>query len=434
MHSQTVREIAGLRGPNRSCKFVDCHDEWGVSRAKREEVGDESAMWLAIFSILLSVIGLFLSTWIVLPAPTFFLLPLSVGAPELAPWLLVGNGLATAIAINLRSHPIRYVSTGVALLGVGLSCLPLLQLPSVVRDANAAFEQQLGIKVTALDPLHPYSWRQQPFSALDAFRGIPPLSVRHDSAIPFATPAGILLTLDVYHPVKASIYPAIVTAYGGAWQRGSRADHAEFNRYMAARGYVVFAISYRHAPQFQFPAQQEDVRAALDWIERNAADYGADRDRVAILGRSAGAHLALLQAYSDESPPIRAAIDFYGPVDLVQGYQFPPTPDPINTRTTLETFLGGSPAELLELYRQASPITYVKEGLPPTLLLYGGRDNVVQAKYGRALAERLLDKGNTALLIEIPWADHAYDTIFNGVSSQLSLYYIERFLAQTLGG
>ena len=67
--------------------------------------------------------------------------------------------------------------------------------------------------------------------------------------------------------------------------------------------------------------------------------------------------------------------------------------------------------------------------LPPTLLIYGGRDNVVESKYARQFAEKLNESGTSAAYLEIPWAEHGFDEIFSGVSSQLSLYYTERFLA-----
>lgn len=389
-------------------------------------------MVLSIISALLSAVGLFLSAWIVLTAPTFSLLPLSVGAPELAPWLLVGNGVALILAAFQRIPPVRLLAGSVALVGMGLSCVPLVQIPSLVREIDTAFEQHLGVEAEAIAQTSPQALRQQPFSAIDAFSGIPPSSVKHETGIQFASPNGIPLTMEVYRPPDDGVYPAIVSIYGGAWQRGSASENARSNQYLAARGFVVFAISYRHAPQFQFPAQLEDVKSAMQWIDERAKEYGADRDRVCVIGRSAGAHLAMLLGYSGDFPGIKAVVNLYGPVDLVQGYREPPVPDPIDTRTTLRSFLGGPPESFPELYRQASPSALVRGNLPATLLIYGQRDNVVEVKYGRELAARLQAYENRSLLIEIPWADHAFDTIFNGVSSQVSLYYIERFLTWVL--
>lgn len=399
---------------------------------------------LASLPVILSSVGLFLSVWIVLPAFTAALLPLTVGAPEISPWLMAGNAIAIAITVSIRAYPFWKGSVAIACLAFTLSCLPLVQLPLVVRQLSSDLQPTIGdTYFPASSSQPPTAFRRHPFTILDSIRGIPTADVIHESAIPFATPAGEELALDIYRPARelpaqtVVLNPTLITIYGGAWQRGSPSNNAEFNRYMASQGYTVVALDYRHAPQFRFPAQIEDVWTALAWIDERAERYNIDRDRLAVLGRSAGAQLAMLLAYSKEPPiadlpPIRAVVSFYGPVNLASGYRQPPIPDPIDTRQTLEIFLGGSPDEVPELYRQASPISYVRPNLPPSLLIYGGRDLVVKAEYGRELAQTLEATGNTVAWIEIPWADHAFDTIFNGVSSQLSLYYIERFLAWAL--
>ena len=79
----------------------------------------------------------------------------------------------------------------------------------------------------------------------------------------FGAPDGSPLRIDIYSPPRAGPHPAIVQVYGGAWQRGDPRDDASFAGYFAARGYVVFAIDYRHAPRWRWPAQIEDVRNAL---------------------------------------------------------------------------------------------------------------------------------------------------------------------------
>ena len=220
-----------------------------------------------------------------------------------------------------------------------------------------------------------------------------------------------------------------VQIYGGAWQRGKPGDNRDFARWLAARGYVVFGIDYRHAPAFHWPAQIDDVRLCLAWIREHAAEFDADTSRVAFIGRSAGAHLALIAAYSHGPLPARAVVSFYGPVDLTESYANPPHPDPIRTRPVEEALIGGTPAEKSEAFREASPITYVTRGLPPTLLIIGDRDHIVEPLYVARLRDRLAATGTTVALLDIPWADHAFDEVFNGPSSQLALYHTERFLA-----
>lgn len=130
--------------------------------------------------------------------------------------------------------------------------------------------------------------------------------------------------------------------------------------------------------------------------------------------------------------PVKAVVNYYGPVNLTKGYYDPPFPNPINTRDVLENFLGGTPEELGELYHQASPINYVRPNVPPSLLVYAGRDHIVKSTFGRQLYEKLRSTGNDAIWVKIPWAEHAFDAVFNGVSNQLTLYYTERFLAWAL--
>lgn len=227
-------------------------------------------------------------------------------------------------------------------------------------------------------------------------------------------------------------YPAIVVIYGGAWQSGEPGYYPNFSRYLAAQGYTVFAIDYRHAPRYQFPAQLDDVRTALTFIRQHADEYEADVEQMALIGRSAGAHLAMLAAYQPDALPVQAVISYYGPTDLAAAYVDPPRPDPLDIRSVLETFLGGSPDELLGQYRLASPISYVTRSLPPTLLIHGSRDNIVEAKFARRLLDRLHTTNTPAALLEIPWAGHSFDAVFQGLSNQLALYYTERFLASTL--
>jgi acetyl esterase/lipase len=374
-----------------------------------------------------------LCLWIVLPAPIFSLLPLSVGSPEISPWLVSINFLSamilTTILLKNQSEWGLQVALSLSVAALILSSLPLVQLQQARSNAGDSMIELMGEEAFANPIIHPSKMRSQPFVLADAFRGIAIMPVRESLDIPFATPGGVTLTLNVYRPMAVGDYPAIVLIYGGAWQRGNPAQDAMFSRYMANQGYVVWAISYRHAPQFQFPAQINDVRSALTFIKQNAVEYETDLNRVAIMGRSAGAQLASLAGYGESPIAFRAVVNYYGPVNLTAGYYDVPNPDPIGSRSVLTTFLGGTPDEKGAEYYAASPLNAVRRDLPPSLLIYGGRDHIVMSKFGKRLALALAAKQNQAVFIEIPWADHAFDSVFNGVSNQFALYYTERFLA-----
>jgi len=98
----------------------------------------------------------------------------------------------------------------------------------------------------------------------------------------------------------------------------------------------------------------------------------------------------------------------------------------------IAALFGGTPVQIPEPYRAASPLTYVSAKAPPTLLLYGRRDHIVEARFGRILNDRLRAAGATSILLELPWSEHAFDLVPSGLGGQVSLYYTERFLAWAL--
>ena len=375
-------------------------------------------VWLAIA---LAAAALFLSVWIYLPAPTYFLLNFSVGAPEVCQWIAL-----TALVAMLLAGPSARQSGGtrVALtfggVAFALAISPFARLASTERRFAASMQGR------SVEPARPM--RASPLSVVDLFRGIASGDARVTRGVVFAEPSGVRLTMDIYQPPTRGTFPVIVQIYGGAWQRGEPGDRANFASLLASRGWVVFAIDYRHAPAFQWPAALDDVHAALAWIREHAIQYDADTTRMVLMGRSAGAHLAMLAAYKEPRAAVRGVVSYYGPADLPDAYFHPPRPDPLDIRDVDVKFIGGSPEQKPREYADASPVSYADRAQPPTLLIQGARDNIVEARYARALRERLAAGGTNVAYLEIPWAGHAFDAVFNGTSSQLALYHTERFL------
>jgi len=376
---------------------------------------------------ILAALLLFLSLWIVVPAPTIWLLPLGVGAPEVSPMLFGASALV--LLLTLRRLGRRKLAALMALAAAALSSMPYSNLAQTER----AFDRELArvFPPQSRRAAAPPDARPGPFAPRDLFLGIETGEVRIVRAVKFAAPDGLPLVLDIYRPVGEGPFPVLVQVHGGAWQRGGRSDNETFARYFASHGYVVFAIEYRHAPRFPWPAALEDTRAALTWIEAQCVTFGGDPARIAVIGRSAGAHLAMLAAYAGQAR-VAAVVNYYGPADLAKGWREPPQPDPIGVRGVLEAFLSGTPEQQPRAYREASPITYVSGAAPPTLHIYGRRDHAVLPVFGRDLHARLREAGARSVYLEIPWAEHAFDELPGGLSGQLSLYYTERFLAAAL--
>jgi len=375
--------------------------------------------WLTL-AVALS--ALWIAVWIVLPPPNYFLLRFAVGAPELAAWLIVASLVGVALALP------RATTTTSARFAIA-ACIVSIALAGSVfvrfRATAARFDE--ATRALSAEPAQPL--RRTRLSLADLFRGIPVGRARITRGVVFAQPDNKPLTIDVYQPESAGPHPIVVQIYGGAWRNGAPGDFAKFAQWLAGGGYTVFAIDYRHSPQWHWPAHLDDVSTALTWIASHATEYGGDTSRVALLGRSAGAHLALLAAYRPTPLRVRGVVGFYAPVDLTDAYKNPPKPDPLDIRSVEKAFIGASPDQMPEQYAAASPISYTLGRVPPTLLIFGGRDNIVEPRYGRQLRDALTASGNHVAYLEIPWAEHAFDEIFNGPSSQLALFYTERFLA-----
>jgi acetyl esterase/lipase len=247
----------------------------------------------------------------------------------------------------------------------------------------------------------------------------------------FAQRAGGPLALDYYSASEANA-PLLVVIHGGGWRAGAADDLASLNYWLAARGVAVAAIRYRFAPAHPFPAAVDDVRAAIDWLKARSDDLGFDGGRIALLGRSAGGHLALLAAYSAADPAVRGVISFYGPTDLVWSWEHP-SPEPVyDSRGTLAGFTGGTPIDRPDVYAAASPLSFVA-GAIPTLLVHGVRDPLVSVEHSRMLTDSLRSRGSPVTFIEMPWATHGCDFAFNGPCGQISATAVARFLEDVLG-
>jgi acetyl esterase/lipase len=343
-----------------------------------------------------------------------------VAAGEYSPLVAAAAGVVAAAAARRRVG--RTHGPGPALVAAGAAAVaawPAVQAVRVTRAAEAA--------TARLGPPAP------PTPAHDG--AVSERAVRYPAA-----DGRTELTLRLVRPraapgVPAGARPTLVVLYGGAWQRGAAGQSAAVDRRFAARGYTVVALDYRHAPAFRHPAPLDDVRRGLALVRDSAAAWGADPARVVLWGRSSGAHLALLAAWAPDGaevrpPPVRGVIDEYGPYDLAAGYADPPRPDPIDVRAVLRAYAGGAPRDAGGVYRAASPASYVRPGLPPALLVYGGRDHVVLPRFGRAAAAALGRSGVPAVYAELPWAEHGFDLAPGGLGARVAERLAEGFAAR----
>jgi acetyl esterase/lipase len=338
--------------------------------------------------------------------------PVGMVARELWPWLLVVNCLGVVFATR-RWRPLQLVFLGAA----AASLWPLLQIVNVKREFARDWVEQGFAK----DDLH-----EAEIGALfkNSFGGY------HN---PRVEPRPLPLGIQLYAPrtSERGLRPVLVDVHGGSWQHGGARTDEEFSSHYAHRGWVVFALEYRLLPAYKHPAQIDDVRASLDWVYEHARKHGGDPERIALVGRSAGGQLAMLAAYSGSHVPIRAVVNYYGPGDLAELHRAELQPDPLVRNAKVEALLGGSPDTAADAYRDASPSTYLRAGLPPTLHLQGTHDDAVGVGPARRFHERIVAGGSRSLFLEMPWSGHSFDFVYFGPGNTLSLAYVDSFLDAT---
>ena len=192
------------------------------------------------------------------------------------------------------------------------------------------------------------------------------------SGITYATHDGVALAGDLYLPAGAGPFPALVAAHGGGWQAGARSAFQYWGPYLAARGYALFAISYRLAKKGQkmFPQAVTDIRAAVQFVRGSAGEFKLDPARIGLFGASAGAHLTALaalgadkfkdaypgDAHAAASTKVKAFVGVYGVYDLVEMWQRYQLQSP--RENNIENFMGCVPMDDPQRYFDASPINY----------------------------------------------------------------------------
>lgn len=380
--------------------------------------------------LLLALVLFAVSLLAVLPAPTYLGWQLSIGVTE---W---GHLLALAAALLLLLPGWWGTLTGrlsamLTVIAIALALSPLLRAAAIAQTLPAQLISAFGGKNPRQTQNAPA--RTTPFVYRELFTGVRSPSVRVDT-MTYVVRNGKPLGLDLYRPAKqlGDLLPLVVMIHGGSWRGGSRADLPELNRYLAAHGYAVAAVSYRFVPQFPHPAASEDIKSAIQFLKSNAARFEIDASRIALVGRSAGGQLALLAAYTVRDPAIRGVAALYAPSDQVFGYENPSNPRVLNSTAILEAYLGGNPRTKPDAYRTASPINFVTRSTVPTLLVHGGKDELVWVRQSERLAAKLAAANRPHFFLKLPWATHGCDYNFNGPCGQLSTYAIENFLGEVM--
>lgn len=362
--------------------------------------------------LVLNIILFLASLLCIFVAPTFRLWIASIAISEFS-WIFAAIS-ALMIIWSLRKRKFRQANLTLAVLSFAFFLVPITTAMKIAKTLPAELATNLGGR--------PAEGEAFQISRMFSYTPLLPYETfaytRQDSQD---------LTMDFYHSTRQGRRPTIMVIHGGSWCGGDSQQLPELNSELARQGFHVASINYRLAPKYISPAPVEDIETAITWLKHRAYELKIDTNNFILLGRSAGAQLALVAAYTSGIPGIRGVVNFYGPTDMVWGYSIPANPYIMDSKKVLEDFLGGPYSKVPQNYLSSSPVAVVSRKSVPTLIIHGENDALVAYEHGKRLSKKLADNHVPHYMLTLPWATHGCDYTLNGPSGQLATYAVGYF-------
>ncbi len=236
--------------------------------------------------------------------------------------------------------------------------------------------------------------------------------------------------LDLYLPDTDQTPPVVLFIHGGRWMRGDKSEERNVSRFQALTdaGFAVAAMNHTYSTSAIWPAQKSDVHSAMAFLITNASDLGIDADRMAVWGRSSGAHLALwagLLAPLEDGPKLRAVIAWFAPSDLAKLAPDRAEDDVPDAHEKHEKpypesiLLGVEVSTHKDAADAASPTARIKDlpastELAPHFLAHGTDDTIVSPRQSERLYRALDARGTPVTFMPVPDEGHGGE-LFNDV-------------------
>lgn len=324
----------------------------------------------------LSIAALLLGLLSIFPAPTYHTWLLAVMVTEF-PLIFMAAAFVLILMASI-TEKFKTAGTVIAVAALILFSTPVARAFLIGDNLKIELHQAFKGSEASIPEERPFSfWK---------------LAMRGDTGaeynrLKYSADPGAASTLDFYGADSPGLRPCIIVVHGGSWSSGDSRQLPELNTYLVQQGYHVASVNYHKSPQWRSPQPLEDVSAAISYLRGRASELRIDTSNVVILGRSAGAQIALMTAYKRVSPGIKGVISFYGPADMVWGYSAPASKWVMDSQRVMENYLGGTYSEVPEKYRSASPIEHVSADSPPTLIIHGKNDVLVSYEHSLRLGK-----------------------------------------------
>ncbi|MFY1047086.1 alpha/beta hydrolase fold domain-containing protein [Chryseobacterium sp. GP-SGM7] len=277
--------------------------------------------------------------------------------------------------------------------------------------------------------------------------------------------SGKKIKLDIYRPKNSENkkLPVVIYVHGGAWVEGDKVIFAD--NYVEStilklleKNYAVISINYRLVSEtVHFPAPIQDTKDAVRWVRKNADQYNLDQNNIGMWGVSAGAHLSLLSAYTEDkdfvgdaqlsqySAKVNYIVDNFGPVDMNR-LLHTRAPKPllltvgliskkiIDLRGKLIKGITGldskeNKKEVVEFCKTISPLTYTQNTVP-TLILHGNKDKIAPIRHSKRLNKMLNNQNTEHQFIIVKKGNHGFYTIDKSYQEELNNKMVNFIISQ----
>ena len=246
-----------------------------------------------------------------------------------------------------------------------------------------------------------------------------------------------LLRMDIFLPnnQEKANRPAVLMIHGGGWRSGNKSHLVPLAQKLAMEGYVTASVEQRLSIEALYPAAPIDLKEAIRFLKHNAAIYGIDTTRIAVLGTSSGASMASLMAttgniskfddpasvYPNHSANVQALINIDGIVDFTDPNESAKDTNP-DKPSAGALFFGTTYNEEPEKWIEASALQYAGKDTPPTLYVnsslprfHAGRDDLFKIldQYGIYHEQHTINNTPHPFWLFHPWFNEAHGYILN---------------------